>query len=263
MTEEITSNSSENTNNLSAPFLIGLILIGAFIIGSFYTRVKLLESKIRLYENSGQIAGVQAQAPTNPSPLPLNNPQEIKGKVTLNDNDHISGNKNARVLLVEYSDMECPFCKKFHPTAQQIVDNYQGKVAWVYRHLPLPFHTNAQKEAEASECANELGGNTAFWKYVNTLFQRTNSGGTGFPLKDLTPLAVEIGLDETKFQACLDSNKYTERVKNDQTEAVNLGVNGTPGNILLDTQTGKTKLMPGAYPFTDFQKAIDGLLSEL
>lgn len=253
MTERTTSNS----------FFFGLVLIGAFVIGSLYTRTRILESRLKIYENSGQVAGVEAPEP-RPTTTPANNPEpeKISGEVKLNDNDHINGNKNARILLVEYSDMECPYCKKFHPTAQQIVDSFQGKVAWVYRHLPLPFHANAQKEAEASECANELGSNAAFWKYINTLFQRTNSGGTGFPLQDLTPLAVEIGLDETKFKTCLDSNKYAERVKNDVAEATSLGVNGTPGNILLDTQTGKTKLMPGAYPFSDFQQAIDGLLSE-
>lgn len=254
MTEEVKTNTA-------APFLIGLILIGAFVIGSFYTRVKILESKIKLYESGGRVAGVEAPSPS-PTNIPANNPEEIKGEVKLNDNDHINGSNKARILLVEYSDMECPYCKKFHPTAQQIVDSFPGKVAWVYRHLPLPFHANAQKEAEASECANELGSNAAFWKYINTLFQRTNSGGTGFPLQDLTPLAVEIGLDETKFETCLDSNKYAERVKNDVAEATSLGVNGTPGNILLDTQTGKTKLMPGAYPFSDFQQAIEDLLSE-
>lgn len=261
MTEETADNPQETKGNLAASFLTGLMIIGAFLIGSLYTRTRILESRLKIYENSGQVAGVEAPSPS-PTNIPANIPEEVKGEVKLNDNDHVNGSNKARILLIEYSDMECPYCKKFHPTAQQIVDSFQGKVAWVYRHLPLPFHANAQKEAEASECTNELGGNIAFWKYINTLFQRTNSGGTGFPLQDLTPLAVEIGLDGIKFSTCLDSNKYAERVKNDVAEATSLGVNGTPGNILLDTQTGKTKLMPGAYPFSDFQQAIEDLLSE-
>ena len=133
-------------------------------------------------------------------------------------------------------------------------------MAWFYRHLPLPFHANASKEAEASECANELGGKKAFWKFVNALFVKTNSGGTGIVLSDLPNLAKEAGVNESKFTSCLESGKYAERVKNDADTAASLGVSGTPGNILLDTKTGKTKLMPGAYPYEDFKKAIDEML---
>ena len=162
--------------------------------------------------------------------------------------------------MFEYSDMECPYCKKFHPTGQQVVDAYKGQVAWVYRHFPLSFHANAQKEAEASECANDLGGNTAFWKYVNTLFSRTSSGGTGFALSDLPSLAKEIGLNETKFTDCLDSGKYTQNIKDEMANGSKYGVSGTPGNIIFDTKTGKSKIMPGAYPFPDFKKVIDEII---
>ena len=266
---KINSNNTEPKNGNFLALSIGIVIVSFFFVGSLYTRVKFLEKELGTYKSGAQVAGVQVEAkeeakgndanqkePSQPSVVT----PELKGEVKLTTDDHINGEKDARILLFEYSDMECPYCKRFHPTAQKIVDSYIGDVAWVYRHLPLPFHANAGKEAEASECANELGGNSAFWKFVNALFVKTNSGGTGIALSDLPTLATEIGLNETKFTTCLDSGKYADRVKSDAETAASLGINGTPGNILLDTKTGKTKLMPGAYPYEDFKKAIDEML---
>ncbi len=175
--------------------------------------------------------------------------------------DHIYGNPNAKISLIEYSDFECPFCKRFHPTAKKIVETYEGKVNWVYRHFPLAFHNpGAQKQAEASECANDLGGNEAFWRYTDLIYERTKSNGNGFPLHKLTPLAKEIGLDEKKFQACLDSGKYKARVQEDFDEGVRVGITGTPGNILLNNETGMVKLRPGAVPLAALRADIDQLL---
>ena len=86
----------------------------------------------------------------------------------VNEKDHIYGNPSAEISLIEYSDFECPFCKRFHPTAKQLVDKSDGQVNWIYRHFPLAFHNpGAQKQAEASECAVKLGGNEAFWRYTD------------------------------------------------------------------------------------------------
>ena len=172
--------------------------------------------------------------------------------------DHIYGNPGAKISLIEYSDFECPFCKRFHPTAKRIVKVYAGQVNWVYRHFPLGFHNpGAQKEAEASECANELGGNDAFWKYTDLIYARTRSNGRGFPLDKLTPLAVEIGLDKTQFKRCIESEKYKERVLSDYHEGTSIGITGTPGNILLNNQTGSVVLKSGAYPFNEFASVIE------
>jgi protein-disulfide isomerase len=175
--------------------------------------------------------------------------------------DHIYGNPDAVISLIEYSDFECPFCKTFHLTAKQLVDAYAGKVNWVYRHYPLAFHNpGSQKEAEASECANELGGNEAFWKYTDAIYQRTTSNWKGFPIANLVLLAAEIGLDQAKFQVCLDSGKYTARVQDDFTEGTNSGISGTPGNILLHNQTGGVKLIVGALPVEALKTEIDQML---
>ncbi|MBI5230034.1 MAG: thioredoxin domain-containing protein [Candidatus Magasanikbacteria bacterium] len=245
-------------------FWVGLI--GGILVLSTIGFIILLSIFLK-----GGSFGVSAVTPSNavasapsPSPSPsaaqAPSPEPQAGTVkAVSDADHINGNKNAKVFLIEYSDFECPFCKRFHPTAQQIVDAYQGRVAWVYRHFPLSFHANAQKEAEASECAADQGGNTAFWKFANKINERTTSNGTGFALDALAPLAKEIGLNETKFKDCLNSGKFASKVQKDIAEGTVAGVNGTPGNLIW-TKDGKTKLIPGAVPFESLKQTIDPLL---
>lgn len=178
------------------------------------------------------------------------------------ERDHIYGNPDATVSLIEYSDFECPFCKRFHPTAKELVDSSDGQVNWVYRHFPLSFHNpGAQQQAEASECAAELGGNDAFWAYTDAVYERTSSGGDGFPQSQLVPLAVELGLNESEFRDCVESGRYEERVKEDLAEGVRIGISGTPGNILLNNETGDVVTRAGAQPITALRDAVEELTS--
>ncbi|MFT7533479.1 MAG: protein-disulfide isomerase [Gammaproteobacteria bacterium] len=177
------------------------------------------------------------------------------------DRDHIYGNPNADVSLIEYSDFECPYCKSFHATAKNLVDAYDGQVNWVYRHYPLNFHNpGAQSQAEASECANEIGGNDMFWLYTNAIYERTTSNGKGFPIEDLVPLAVELGMNKNIFDLCLDSGRYSERVKSDLVEGSRIGVTGTPGNILLNNRTGTARLRAGTLPLDALRAVVEELL---
>ena len=176
--------------------------------------------------------------------------------------DHIKGNPDATVSLIEYSDFECPYCKRFHPTAEKVVAAYGSKVNWVYRHLPLPMHNpGAIRQAEAVECANELRGNDAFWKLTDQIYMRTKSGGKGFPTNKLAPLAAEIGLESEKFQSCLASGKYKGRVQEDIKEANRIGISGTPASILRNNKTGEVRFISGAQPFRVVQEAVNQLLN--
>ena len=179
------------------------------------------------------------------------------------DRDHIYGNPSAKISLIEYSDFECPFCKRFHPTAKALIKRYQGKVNWVYRHFPLSFHNpGAQTEAEASECAAKLGGNKAFWRFANAIYERTRSNGKGFPVARLPPLAKEIGLNEHDFNVCLRTRSMASRVKEDFQEGQRIGINGTPGNILRNNATGEVVVRAGAVPLRVLTTDVDQLLHE-
>lgn len=178
------------------------------------------------------------------------------------DRDHIRGNPQATISLIEYSDFECPYCKRFHETPKKLLEAHKDQLNWVYRHYPLPFHNpGAQKEAEAAECAAELGGNDAFWRYTDAIYQRTTSGGKGFPIEQLAPLAEELGLQRAGFEQCLESGRYAERVKAETEEGSAVGITGTPGSILLNNKTGEVRVLSGALPEATFSASIGELLA--
>ena len=234
-----------------------LILFAVQIVfsGYLFFRLKTLEKK-------GIVGVAQAAAPTAPGAAAPAGPEptaDTSAMPAVTDADHIRGSKDADVVMVVYSDYECPFCKTFHPTTQQIMTDYGDKVAMVFRHYPLSFHANAQKEAEASECVAEQGGNEAFWKYTDTIFERTTSNGTGFALDKLQPLAEELGLDGAAFQSCLDSGKFAKKVADDMAGGSKAGVSGTPGTILV-SKNGKRDFVSGAYPVESVKAQIDALM---
>ncbi len=178
---------------------------------------------------------------------------------SLSPTDHFLGNAKAKVVVVEYSDTECPFCKKFDPTMHQIIDNYGKEVAWVYRHLPLPMHPKARKEAEATECAAELGGNAAFWKYLSRLYEVTPSNN-GLDAAELPKIASYIGLDAAKFTTCLDSGKYSAKIDQHMKEAAAAGGTGTPYSVIISPK-GTTPVQ-GAVPYETIEQMIKSALGK-
>ncbi|MEI8269910.1 MAG: thioredoxin domain-containing protein [bacterium] len=139
------------------------------------------------------------------------NISDVKIKAVSLD-EHIYGNPNAKVVVIEYSDTECPFSKRFHATMNQVIAK-NPNVGWVYRHYPIAqLHPKAAHEAEATECAYEQGGNSIFWKYIDEVYLKTGSNNTLDPAM-LSVIAKDIGLDVTAFNTCLDSRKYTAKVE--------------------------------------------------
>lgn len=172
------------------------------------------------------------------------------------DNDYVLGDKNAPVTIVEFSDYQCPFCKKFWSDSfEQIKTTYidTGKVKFIYRDFPLGFHQNAQKAAEAAECAGEQG---KYFGMHDKLFQNGQADGTGLNVADLKKYAQELGLNTAKFNECLDSGKMKAEVLKDFSDGQRAGVQGTPSFYI------NGQMVSGAQPFSVFEQVIDAALAQ-
>lgn len=180
----------------------------------------------------------------------------------IDNNDHILGSPEAEIIVIEYSDTECPFCRDFHKTMLSIMQQYgkDEKVSWVYRHYPIAeLHSKAFKEAEALECAASLGGNSKFWEYTNKLYDVTPSNN-GLDEKELTNIATTVGLSSTSFNTCLQSGEFAPRVNSDIQNAQEIGIAGTPYSIIIDTEAKEYYPIEGAYPYTQVKQIIDLIL---
>ncbi len=175
------------------------------------------------------------------------------------ENDYIRGNPEAPFTLIEYSDFECPFCARFHNTAKEFVEA-NDDVNWVYRHFPLEHHNPlASLQAEAVECAGELGGTDAFWQLTDSIISTTSGGGRGMTLEDIKGLAVDAGLDQAEFEECFDSRRHQDTVQADFLDGQNAGISGTPGNILRHNPSGQVIAVHGAQPLANLQDALNRL----
>lgn len=237
--------------------LVPILLIAsvglAFVVGVLWQKVSSLESGEVGSANAEVTPTVAGAQPQRPASGKLS--EEQAGKVPgVTDEDHIRGSRDAKVLLIEYSDFECPFCTKFHETAQQVVNEYGGQVAWIYRHFPLDqLHKNARPAAEASECAAELGGEEAFWAFTDAIYKDQSRAS------DLSSVASSTGLNLNAFQSCLESGRYADKVENQYQGGLAVGVRGTPGNVILN-EKGEAWLIPGALPLESLKEAIDEAL---
>ncbi len=237
-------------NNLVSVLVLIVLVVGAFFMGSLWEQLQI----IRGGYNSG-VKNNLGIAPSAPNNAPTQ-PTQATGKVELLDSDHIRGNAKAKIALIEYSDYECPFCKTFHPTAQQVLDEYDGEVMWVFRHFPLvDIHPGAQKKAEAAECVAKLGGNDAFWSFTDAVFENQS-----VTVEGLTEIASQFVPNTGEFETCLSSDEMAANVSAQEESGVSAGIRGTPGTILLNIATGETQLISGALPFAQIKQAIDSML---
>ena len=174
----------------------------------------------------------------------------------------VKGNGGAKVALIEFSDYQCPFCARYNAdTRSQIEDDYvdTGKVKYVFRDLPLPFHKQAFKAAEAAHCAGEQG---KFWEMHDLLFRNQTALGP----EQLPGYARTLGLSESDFASCLDRGGFAADIKRDIADAGTVGISGTPTFLIGIVQPGDgrvrvVKKLVGAKPYEEFKSALDGVLA--
>jgi protein-disulfide isomerase len=163
-------------------------------------------------------------------------PDTIFSGRELKQEEFLSGDLKNKVIILEYSDLECPFCKKFHlDTMNSVYEKYEGKVGFVFRHFPLSFHKLAPKEAEATLCARALGGQKIYKEYITKIFTETN-GNDSLDPASLLKFTKELNLDTEKWTKCMDDLNYTKQVEADTEDGLSVGVQGTPNAYVLIKQ---------------------------
>lgn len=226
---------NEQKQTLSIP--VAIIIAGALIAGGIY------------WTGRGKTA---------PAPV-TRQPQEQASVIKpISATDHVLGDPKAKIVIVEYSDIECPFCKQFHNTLHQLMNEYgtKGQLTWVFRHFPV--HQNSIKEGVAIECAAEVGGNEGFWKYADAIFAKTTSNN-GLDLAQLPVLASQVGLNVDKFNACLTSGKYEKKIDQDRSDVIAAGAEGTPYSVIF-ANGERIPLTQGALPYNDMKTIIETIL---
>ncbi|MBU1907559.1 DsbA family protein, partial [Patescibacteria group bacterium] len=201
------------------------------------------------------VAGNAAQVAADPSADPYAVPDApLAGPVKPVDenSENIRGNKNAKVTLIEYSDFECPYCQRHDGTVKQALADYPNDVRVVFRHFPLlSLHPEAQKAAEAVECAGQQG---KFWEMHDEIF-KANEAGT-MSVAKWKEVAKSLKLDSAKFDACLDSGATAAKVAQDAQEGEASGIQGTPGTFV------NGQLVEGAVPYATLKAVIDAQLNQ-
>lgn len=181
----------------------------------------------------------------------------------VNPNDRIIGNPQAPVKLVEYADIDSEYSKQFQATMQQLMSEYAagGKVAWVYRHFPLlDQHAASASHAEAAECAGFLGDDDAFWRFIDAL-QSAAPGESQFPVSGYNAVAAQLGLPQAEFETCLTNGRFTKKVYEDSTNALEAGAEGAPFTVVLvDGQ--KSIGIQGALPYEDMKRVIEEAIAK-
>lgn len=217
----------ENKKNLGLP--IAIVIAGILIAGA-------------VIYSTGSSKPETKQAPSDTSTSQV----KLEAMNPVSSSDHILGNPDAKIVMVEYSDLECPYCKVFQTTGHALFTKYgtSSDMAWVFRNFPLDkpvtepdgtvftLHSKAGTEAQASECAASIGGNTAFWNYIDKIYSITPSNN-GLDLSLLPKTAANLGLDQTKFQNCLSSSQTKSAVDAQYQNGVNIGIEGTPFLVLV------------------------------
>lgn len=237
----LTNNSRGSLNYGLMVVAVALFAIG-FVMGQLWMENRLLRQ--------GSVPG----AAVGGAPVP-DQKEALAQLPALSERDHAKGAEEPKVTLVEYSDFECPFCNRFHPTLAKVLANYGDKVRLVYRHLPLTsIHPLAQRSAEASECVAAQKGAAGFWQFADHIFAKQEAGEE-MSEELILASAKAAGVNMTEFQTCLDSGSMKAIVEESMNAASAMGIGGTPGTVVV-TKDGPQELIGGALPYEQVETIL-------
>lgn len=261
MDQDQTSKEQKVTFTLNTPTAI--VVAGALIGLAIYASNKPATT-------NPTVSGANTTTTTTAQTTPAAQPTPAIATVSIDD-DAVLGNPDAPITFIEFSDYECPFCKRhFQSSFTQLKKDYidTGKVKLVYRDLPLPFHEPmATKEAMAANCAREQGNDETYYKFHDEIFIRTTSNGTGLTEDSLYAIATDLGLNKDTVKSCVDSNRFQDEITKDMNDATTSGATATPSffvGLSTDNGTIQGKKIVGAQPYeTVIKPAIEELLQQV
>lgn len=239
-----TESSSEAGKKLIEQFSIPTL--PAFIFSQSVARTDFYTQASSLFTSKDNRSLFDMNALGMPVGKYLNLPEVRDDSIT-------TGSKDAKVKIIEFSDFQCPYCKAFHKILANVLKEYEGEVLFVYKHLPLPIHPQAENAALAAECANAQG---KFTEYADYLFAKQDDWGRSRDTKRFKDYAWYLRLDGKAFSACLDSRTYANKIEADTEEAARFSIGGTPGTFINET------LLQGAVSEEELRAVIDKALAQ-
>lgn len=181
----------------------------------------------------------------------------------LAENAAVEGDSNATITVIEYSDMECPFClKQYHDTKlkEKLLAQYGSGVNFIFKNSRGVNHSGTEAKAIASLCAQKVGGSLAYIQYYNAILAGSPDGNNVYPVSKLADLAKSLKIDTAKWKKCYDGKETQDVFAAQTNEATTFSLQGTPGTVILNNKTGKYDTVAGAYPYESFTQKIDELM---
>lgn len=185
-----------------------------------------------------------------------------KAKKITSEWTYILWNPDAEITWIEYSDLECPFCKRLHEawTIEEIMEAYDWKVNFIFKQFPLDFHPQAPMEAEALLCAWDLAWNDKYYEFIKKIFDNSKTNWRSYTKESISELWATIWIDKTELLSCIESWKFKQKSQDEMAEWQSFGISWTPWNVLINNKTGEWDKLPWAYPTASFKQKIDSLL---
>lgn len=180
----------------------------------------------------------------------------------LKNNTFIKWGTWSLVTIIEFSDLECPYCIDYHKKniSNQILEKYPNKINYIFKNFPLPAHKNAQKESEAALCIKNLSSWTKYLEFINEIFNTTKGWWEWFDLNNLNLTVEKIWINKTDFEKCYNNWTYTKDVEVEFTQWLKLWINSVPSNIIINNKTWEYMLLPEVPEEADFEKVIEEFL---
>ncbi len=213
---------------------------------------------VAIFFSGSQIAPTTQQQANRP----VAEQSDVVDVRAVDSTDYIRGNPNAPIMIVEYSDYDCPFCKNYHETMKRVMDEFGvgGQVAWVYRQYPIAqLHPNAPRISEAALCVGELAGQDGFWTFSDLIFSEREVNAPTNMLR-LNEFAVTAGADSAEFETCLASGRHKATVDATLAEGSTAGIQGTPHSVII---AGNQKAaVEGAQPYEVVRGIVGTLIKQ-